>query len=1026
MAFSTDQRRQLIQWIAALPPTQFEVLVFGLKPPAGTLSTAPTSIGTRAAELLAWAEGILGPGIAEVVKLLRSSIADVAPSKLPAFDAAFGALHPSREDTEGVCPYQGLEAFTPATRQFFYGRQATVELLLQKLTEFNFVPVIGVSGSGKSSVVRAGLMPNLGPEWLVLEPFKPDAEPMAELRKAMRSLFARSADKNRVTQLLNEDGLLPVLEMLPAALKTGAQKVLLVIDQFEEVFTVCPIEDDRAQFINCITAVQTLKNSPLAIVTTMRGDFVEQWLDYGDLVQTIQHQAVWLGRLQGEDLVQAIEQPTKDMEYTFGPGLLDLILDDVQAEKNCLPLLEFALTELWEKRDQQQKELPLTAYTDMQRLTGALNKRAEDVYNNDLGSDEERQCVKRICLELVRIGPEVKDTRQRQPRLTLLDMGKSPREREVINEVIEALVCGRLLVTTREDEIDLAHEALMAGWQRFAEWRKEDRDRRRLVQRVRDAEKEWNSKGRDERYLLQGGFLAEVRDLWTTLQTAMPSSTQQFYHQSDEQEKEQVTFLEQALTESELREQALKMTPLVYARPLEAAAIAIQSVGFSDKKLNGRITTPVQGSLRTITGHVREYQLLERQGGGVVKSVAFSPDGQTIVSGSGEFLNFWDCKDGYIGQSFLNHERAVWSVAFSPNGQYILSGSTDCTLRLWDHQGNPIGQPFRGHTGAVLSVAFNPDGQTILSGSDDCTVRLWNLQGDPISQPFQGHTGTVWSIAFSPNGQTIISGSDDCTVRLWNLQGDPIGQPFLGHVGAVKAVTFSPDGQIILSGGDDGALRLWNTKGNPIGEPFLTHQDGVSSVAFSPDGQTILSGSSDSTLRLWDRNGNLIDQPLLGHRSTITSVAFSPNGHTIVSSSDDRTLRLWDSQGTSLDRPFSGHTAPISSIACSPDGQTIVSSSVDFSLRLWDFRGNSIGQPFYGHKAPVLSVAFSPNNKIIISGDFDGTLMIWDRQGNSIGQIFLNHTVVVRSVAFSPDSQTIVSGNSDCTVRLWDFQGNVP
>jgi energy-coupling factor transporter ATP-binding protein EcfA2 len=442
MPLSQDQRLQLVQWITALPPTEFEQLLYALKPPAGTISSAPAPQGTRVSEWLNWAEGPLGPGVPEVLALLRRFIAAIAPEKLTDFDAAFGALQ-QPDLADEICPYQGLETFTPETKQFFYGRQSTVALLQQKLGEFNFVPVIGPSGSGKSSVVRAGLIPSLGKDWQVLEPIKPDEEPMAALRKAMRSLFQRKSDKNRVTELLNQQGLLPVLELLSGVLKGGVQKALLVIDQFEEVFTVCPVETERSQFIDCITAVQTLTDSPLAIVTTMRADFVEPWLDYGDLVQTIQNQAVWLGRLKGDDLRQAIAQPAKDLGYRFEPGLLELIRRDVQEEKNCLPLLEFALTELWQQRDRQLRVLSIASYQQMLQLTGALNQRAEAVYTDDLATAEERDWARCICLELVRIGPDVKDTRQRQPREHLLALGKTDADRAVI----EVLVQGQLLVT---------------------------------------------------------------------------------------------------------------------------------------------------------------------------------------------------------------------------------------------------------------------------------------------------------------------------------------------------------------------------------------------------------------------------------------------------------------------------------------------------------------------------------------------------------------------------------------------------
>jgi WD40 repeat protein/ABC-type Fe3+/spermidine/putrescine transport system ATPase subunit len=936
-----------------------------------------------------------------------------------------------------VCPYQGLEAFTPETRQFFYGREAVVARLRQMLAQVNFVPVIGPSGSGKSSVVRAGLVPSLGAGWQVLEPIKPDIEPMAALRRAISSLFQRATDKQRVSAYLNDQAMEPLLALLSSTVQTD--RLLLVIDQFEEVFTVCPVEAERAQFIGCITAVQTVADSPLAIVTTMRADFVEPWLDYGDLVQTIQDQAVWLGRLQGDDLVRAIEEPAKRQGYQLAPGLLDLILEDVQSEKHCLPLLEFALTALWEQRDTENRVLPLAVYREMQRLRGALNQRAEAVYLEDLKTAAERDWARRICLELVRIGPEVKDTRQRQPRQQLLELGKTAAERETIGEVIEALVRGRLLVADQPSPstpaptpqtslaeggyIDLAHEALMAGWARFAQWRQQGRDLRRLVQRVRDAEQEWLSKGQDERYLMQGGLLAEVRERWPTVKGDLIGSTQQFYQRSDDQEREQVAFLERALAEAELREQALKMINLMPMRPYEATAQGIGNVGDSHQRLK-EVMTPTYSGLKKIFNTVREsgcFQGHEAQ----VTSVTFSPDGQTILSGSADCtVRLWGLQGNPIGDPFKGHEDWVRSVTFSPDGQIILSGSDDRTLRLWDLRGNSIGDPFQGHRGSISSVTFSPDGRTILSGSGDCTLRLWDLQGNSIGDPFQGHRGSISSVTFSPDGRTILSGSSDCTLRLWDLQGNSIGNPFQGHRGSISSVTFSPDGQTILSCSTDCTLRLWDLRGNSIGDPFQGHEGSVWSAAFSPDGQTILSGSSDRTPRLWDLRGNSIGDPFQGHEDQIWSVAFSPDGQTILSGSADRSLRLWDLQGNSIGDPFQGHEDQIWSVAFSPDGQTILSGSADHSLRLWDLQGNSIGDPFQEHGGSVWSVAFSPDGQTILSGSDDGAVRLWELNGNPIGAPFKGHEDSVWSVAFSPGGHTILSGSADCTVRLWDLDGN--
>jgi WD40 repeat protein len=258
------------------------------------------------------------------------------------------------------------------------------------------------------------------------------------------------------------------------------------------------------------------------------------------------------------------------------------------------------------------------------------------------------------------------------------------------------------------------------------------------------------------------------------------------------------------------------------------------------------------------------------------------------------------------------HEDGVFSVAFSPDGNRIVSGSGDKTIRLWDTSGNLIGQPFQGHEGWVLSVAFSPDGNRIVSGGYDNTIRLWDTSGNLIGQPFQGHESLVSSVAFSPDGNRIVSGSFDDTIRLWDTSGNLIGQPFQGHERSVTSVAFSPDGKYIVSGSFDHTIRLWDTSGNLIGQPFQGHEDSVTSVAFSPDGKYIVSGSGDNTIRLWDTSGNLIgqpfkQQPFKGLEYPVRSVAFSPDGNRIVSGSLDGMIRLWDTSGNLSGQPFQGH-----------------------------------------------------------------------------------------------------------------------
>jgi hypothetical protein len=407
-------------------------------------------------------------------------------------------------------PYQGLFAFTPETAKFFFGRQKDIKKLAEKVKDCNFVPVIGASGSGKSSLVRAGLIPRLLElGWQVLPPIKPGSEPLKTLKLLVGGLF-EIAEREQIDRILEQQGLGSIVSRLP-----GEGRVLLVVDQFEEVFTQCQDRQERQRFIDCLTSVRQSDNRRLVVVTTMRADFVDRWLTSGVLTQAIQDDALFLGVLAGANLKDAIEQPSAIQGYNLQPGLLELILRDVANEENCLPLLEFALTELWEKRDRSNQLLTVTEYQGLGGLVGALDRHAEEIYQ-DLALRGQGECVQRVMLRLVRTGEGKRDTRQRRSQVELLEMGKDAVTREKIEKTIDKLVTGRLLTIDQvndENVIDLSHEALMQGWQSFVKWREIDRDLRRLVDKIEEARREWQVQKQKGKYLLEGRLLRDAKRL---------------------------------------------------------------------------------------------------------------------------------------------------------------------------------------------------------------------------------------------------------------------------------------------------------------------------------------------------------------------------------------------------------------------------------------------------------------------------------------------------------------------------------
>jgi WD40 repeat protein len=931
-----------------------------------------------------------------------------------------------------TCPYQGLLPFTKEQAHFFFGREKVVQLLMEKLENYNFVPIIGASGSGKSSVVRAGLIPELEKNgWQILDPITPDVEPLSELRRAFKKYFPQPKELHEYIRN-HPQGLHEIILRLPAN-----ENFLLVIDQFEEVFTLCSQESERNRFIELLTSCPSWESNSsqrLAIVTTMRADFLESCLHSESLTQLIQEQKVLMPPLVGANLEKAIALPAQLQGYRFEEGLLGEIIQDVGKEEGCLPLLQFALTELWEKRDKHKIQLTLEKYQEMGGVIGALNRHAESIYQSL--NNQQQELLKRIFLKLVRTNHEDKDIRQRQPQNRLHWIKYPNNEQETVNDVLEKLIQGRLVIGNVW--LDLAHEALMEGWERFVEWRKEGRELRRLIDRIEDALREWQKEHKDEN-LMMGGLLAQVREQWQQLEPNLDDLARDFYQRSDAHEKDQIATLERALNQSKLREKATTVLNLLPFQPLESLMLAIQSIGENLEKIPDVVLAPVQHSLHNAMEKIK-VSISSEQGRFTVNSIAISSDRKIIVAGNGDgVIRLYDLKFQQIGEAFHKYHGSVYSVAISPDGKTIASGSNDGKVRLWDITGKLIAQPFVAHENYVAVVIFSPDGKTIISGGDDNTLRLWNLDSIPATQKiFRGHKDTILSIAISPDGKRIVSGSRDRTIRLWDTEGNQICDAFRGHEAFVRSVAVSSDGQKIASSSADGTVRLWDFQGKQIVQSFTGHEGYVNAVSFSPDAMTIASVGNDGTLRLWDLSGNQICKPLHEHKSSVISLTYSKNGQQIVTSGSGGTIRLWDLAGSSLSQPFKINDTSIKldskspdaknivrSVAISPDGKQIASGSADGTIRLWDIEGNAIGSEFLGHEDSVWSLKFSDDGQMIVSGSDDGTIRLWDLAGNGIAHPLITQDAFNFEVFISPCGQQIISGSRDGKINVWDIRGNL-
>jgi WD40 repeat protein/DNA-binding SARP family transcriptional activator len=978
----------------------------------------------------------------------------VRGERVPAVDLrprAVAPPHPISQSAEdppapGEPPFKGLQFFDVNDADLFFGREMLTAKLVGRLRENSLLAVVvGASGSGKSSLVRAGLIPIVKKGELAADGTRPPKgsatwdihviTPTAHPLEALAIALTRQAESLTATTTLMDD-----LSRDPRSfhlyLKRRALHVMLVIDQFEELFTLCRDEFEREAFIDNLLATLTpslslqasvpersegrrgseepvLSYHPepveglpkdeglVTLILTIRADFYTHLAQYPELREWVAQQQEYIGPMNSEELRRAIEEPARRGGWEFEPGLVDLILRDLGDEPGALPLLSHALLETWMRR--RGRRMTLIGYAESGGVRGAIAQTAGTTYHRL--TPEQQASARNIFLRLTELGEGTEDTRRRASIGELIPQ----RQAEADVRAVLTILADARLVTLGEDTAEVAHEALIREWPMLREWLAQDREGLRLHRRLTQAAHEWELLERDPGSLYRGARLAQANEFAQVNANSLNELERAFLAASNE------------LEQKELRErEAQRQRELEAAQKLaEEQQRRAEEQGRAAKQLRQRAVFLAGAFVLAIVlaGIALFFGEQARLSAVAAQSNASAAQKQERIASARELAARAN------SNLQVDPERsmllAVQAINVTSIDRTVLPEAEEALHRAI--QASHIQFTLSGHKSPVVALAYSPDRTRLATISKDGTAKEWDTATGKELLTIPGHAASQdWSgawLGFSPDGSWLATNENN-TIYIWDAASGKELQTLASDSSGLWAAVYSPDGAHIAAASGGNSVKIWDAD---TGRQLFTmsgHKDVVLTIAFSPDGKRIASGGLDQTVRLWDAATGRPLMTFTGYINYINNVAFSPDGKLLATTSQDATIHIWDTFTGALVNVFA--TVEPSVVTFNADGSRLAAANINGTVTILDVATGKTLLTLAGHTNAVNSVAYSPDGKHLASGSDDRTVKIWDITPDRELFTLTNNGVAINRVDYSPDGTRMVTGSDDGVVKIWD------